>query len=315
MPENTYHTVIYVTPSWPALKKHNIVEPFGGPRPGPNELEEIGLMFQISSHFRRVSSCLHVLIPYITRFVSLPSIESDIRWPGVLERNMNQCLKVARESVKKEWDSLCHDVLGLSCEIGQTIWTAIESRYCEPGRAYHTLEHILDLIIISRQFRTKISDYTSVLLAIIFHDIIYDPKSNINEEDSAVLFVELLQEHLDGSLLTKTANYIIATTDHLPGKILDYDLLLFLDLDMSILGRERDEYSSYAAKIRMEYSHIDESAFNVGRSGFLRKTLQSHNHILLTEEFRTLMESKARSNLEWEINFLESKIHESQNIS
>lgn len=233
----------------------------------------------------------------------------------MLEKVMSRCVEVARESVKKEWDSLCHDVLGLSCEIGQTIWTAIESRYCEPGRAYHTLEHIDDLIIISRQFKLKISDYTSVLLAIIFHDIIYDPKSNINEEDSAELFSKLLMEYLDWSLLTKTVNYIIATKDHHPGKILDYDLLLFLDLDMSILGRERGEYSSYAAKIRKEYSHVDESAFNIGRSGFLRKTLQSENHIFLTDEFQTSMESKARSNLEWEINFLESKIHENQNIS
>jgi predicted metal-dependent HD superfamily phosphohydrolase len=227
---------------------------------------------------------------------------------------MNQCSEVAKRVVKETWDSLCHDIVGLSPEIELTIWTAIESRYCEPVRAYHTLEHIHDLIIISRQFKTEISDYNSVLLAIIFHDIVYDPKSNANEENSADLFSEFLGDYLHKSLLTKTVNYILATKSHLPGQDSDHDLLLFLDLDMSILGRERDEYCSYAAKIRKEYSHVEERAFNVGRSNFLRKTLQSSHHIFLTGKFQSLMESKARSNLEWEINSLESTIQESQNV-
>lgn len=227
---------------------------------------------------------------------------------------MNQCSEVARRGVKETWESLCHGIVGLSPEIEQTIWTTIESRYCEPVRAYHTLEHINDLIIISRQFRTEFSDYTSVLLAIIFHDIVYDPKSNTNEENSADLFSEFLGDYLHKSLMTKTVNCILATKSHLPGEDSDHDLLLFLDLDMSILGREREKYCSYAAKIRKEYSHVEERAFNIGRSNFLRKTLQSSHHIFLTEKFQSLMESKARSNLEWEINSLESKIQESQNV-
>ena len=221
---------------------------------------------------------------------------------------MSHSVEIATQSVKKAWESLCHDALGLPCEIEHTIWATIESRYCEPGRFYHTLEHIHDLITNSRQFQAEISDYTSVLLAVIFHDIIYDPASNVNEEDSAELFSVLFMDYLDEIRLKKIINYILATKNHHPGEILDHDLLLFLDLDLSILGRERNEYSSYAAKIREEYKHVEENAFNVGRSGFLRKTLQSDNHIFLTEKFRSVMESKARSNLEWEINLLESKI-------
>lgn len=227
---------------------------------------------------------------------------------------MNKHPEIAKRVVKETWESLCHDNLGLSPEIERTIWTTIESRYCEPVRAYHTLEHIHDMIIISRQFKTEISDYASVLLAIIFHDIVYDPKSNANEENSADLFSEFLGDYLDKSLLTKTVKYILATKCHLPGELSDRDLLLFLDLDMSILGRERDEYFSYAAKIRKEYSHVEERAFDIGRSNFLRKTLESSHHIFLTEKFQSLMESKARSNLEWEINLLESKIQESQSV-
>jgi predicted metal-dependent HD superfamily phosphohydrolase len=227
---------------------------------------------------------------------------------------MNQCPEVAKRVVKETWESLCHDIVELSPEIERTIWTTIESRYCEPLRAYHTLEHIHDLIIISRQFKTEISDYTTLLLAIIFHDIVYDPKSNANEENSADLFLVFLGDYLHKSLLTKTVNYILSTKSHLPGEDSDHDLLLFLDIDMSILGRERDEYCSYAAKIRKEYSHVEERAFNIGRSNFLKKTLQSSHHIFLTEKFQSLMESMARSNLEWEINSLESKIQESQSV-
>ena len=74
---------------------------------------------------------------------------------------------------------------------------------------------------------------------------------------------------------------------------------------MSILGRERQEYSSYAKKIRNEYCHVDEHSFNTGRATFLKKILIDEKKIFGTEEFQTNMEHVARLNIQWEISELE----------
>ena len=228
---------------------------------------------------------------------------------------MSEVIEFARASVRQAWEHLSQHDLALTSETAHSVWAAIECSYSEPARAYHTLEHIHDLITISLHYKPKVKDYSAVFLAIIFHDIVYDVTSDKNEEKSAELFSTLLKEYLNVKILEKTFNYIIATKNHHPGECLDNDLLLFLDFDMSILGRDREEYSSYAAKIRKEFSHVEEQAFNVGRSTFLKKILQSNGNIFLTEEFQSVMERKARSNLEWEINLLESKIQQNRNIS
>ena len=209
---------------------------------------------------------------------------------------------------KLSWEKLSRDELHLHIEVEQSIWKVIESKYNEPIRAYHTLEHICDLINISTPFRSTITDNNAVQLAIFFHDIIYDPTSSLNEDKSAELFLDLMSNYIDENLVKKVTSYIIATKNHHPPNLDDQDLCFFLDFDMSILGRERDEYSLYTKKIRHEYQHIDEILFNKGRSAFLRKILVSNNPIFSTPEFFSEMEMKARNNIEWEAVELENNI-------
>ena len=38
------------------------------------------------------------------------------------------------------------------------------------------------------EFKGAIKDETCMILSILFHDVVYDPRSNRNEEDSACLF-------------------------------------------------------------------------------------------------------------------------------
>jgi pantetheine-phosphate adenylyltransferase len=63
---------------------------------------------------------------------------------------------------------------------------AILDHYREPHRFYHTLHHLDDL---TQQLEAKgFGDNDILFLATIFHDIIYDPRSATNEEDSAAVF-------------------------------------------------------------------------------------------------------------------------------
>ena len=60
--------------------------------------------------------------------------------------------------------------------------------YLQPHRFYHTIAHLDD--IFSQLDAQGHSGNDALILATVFHDIIYDPKSATNEEDSAAcLFV------------------------------------------------------------------------------------------------------------------------------
>ena len=63
-------------------------------------------------------------------------------------------------------------------------------RYTEPHRRYHDLRHIADMLCKGEAL--KLSD--EQVMAVWFHDAIYDPTSKTNEADSAVLAVEKLRE-------------------------------------------------------------------------------------------------------------------------
>ena len=212
----------------------------------------------------------------------------------------------ANLGVKVTWESICRHELCVPRDIEEKVWSIIEAHYCEPHRFYHTLQHIFDLINVLSPLKSKISDQNAILLAVVFHDIIYDPSSSRNEENSALLFEELLSASLDKRLVEKVVKYIIATKSHKTSDQTDEDLLLFLDCDMSILGRSRDEYELYARQIRQEYIHVDTILFNSGRSGFLKTVLANEGCIFITAEFQLMMEKNARENIKWEIDMLEN---------
>jgi predicted metal-dependent HD superfamily phosphohydrolase len=146
---------------------------------------------------------------------------------------------------------------------------------------------------------------------VFFHDVIYDPKSSTNEEDSAKLFQAFSRERdfLKESDITTVTDYILKTKAHVTDAHLqkdvfgDSDLHVFLDLDMSILGSESSVYDQYAEAIRQEYIHVPLSAYTHGRAAVLEKFLLTPN-IFSTATFRALLETKARENIAREIERL-----------
>jgi predicted metal-dependent HD superfamily phosphohydrolase len=158
-------------------------------------------------------------------------------------------------------------------EACENAWRWVEQRYQESHRAYHTLTHITALLDLAHQYRHLIQDHAAVDLAILFHDIIYDPKSKTNEEDSAALFRELLAAHLPADICDKVDRYILETKKHAVSDSQDHDLKLFIDFDMSILGAEREEYAAYARQIRYEYEFVPMEDYCKGRAAVLRSFL------------------------------------------
>jgi predicted metal-dependent HD superfamily phosphohydrolase len=188
------------------------------------------------------------------------------------EKSNSESVKIA---VKNVWERLCADSLFLSFGTTDKVWIMIEEEYSEPVRAYHTLNHINELIGVLELYKSQITDLSAVILAIIFHDIIYDPTSKVNEEESAKFFCDVLSQHLNEILTTKVVAYIVATKDHKSSDLNDNDLNYFLDFDMSILGTKRERYIEYSSQIRQEYSHVDERTFTSGRVGFVKSVMIS----------------------------------------
>jgi predicted metal-dependent HD superfamily phosphohydrolase len=206
--------------------------------------------------------------------------------------------------VQKRLHDICHAV-GVSPEGFASAWSKVEGQYTEAHRAYHGLTHIQALLELSHAYEARLTDPAAVDLAIIFHDIIYDPRSKTNEEDSAALFTTLFTGLIEPAMVEKVTHYIIETKRHAVLDSTDEDLKLFIDLDMSILGVPRDEYIVYAQQVRKEYEFVPEADYCRGRTAVLQSFLAGGD-IYATTEGKRRWEAQARENIAWECGILSS---------
>ncbi|GAX26283.1 hypothetical protein FisN_16Lh114 [Fistulifera solaris] len=171
----------------------------------------------------------------------------------------------------------------------------------DPARHYHTAVHVQEMLLyfhsLRPQFLLSAEQQRAVILAIFFHDAIYDATSNTNEEDS----VKLFQSFETNGLVD---NMILATKSHHSGDLSDTSAVaFFLDLDLSVLGKTEEAYQQYAILIRKEYSHVPQETYCQKRADILETFLQQQN-IYKTSLFREMFEERARSNLAAEIRLL-----------
>ena len=181
------------------------------------------------------------------------------------------------------------------------LWNDIVNRYTESSRHYHTLTHLDALTNELIEVKENISNWNLVVFAIAFHDIIYNPLKNDNEEKSADHAAKLLSGLLDGQSLERCRYMIIATKKHELND--DADVNYFIDADLSILGASSDKYQIYTKQIRKEYKFYPDFIYNQGRQKVLKHFL-AMNQIYKTDYFFNKYESQARTNLNIELEKL-----------
>ena len=168
-------------------------------------------------------------------------------------------------------------------------------RYSEDHRHYHTLAHIEACFKKLDEVSDSIDDIFSLKAAIWFHDVIYDPSRNDNEEMSAQYAQSFLNSlKLNQDKISKVVE-LINLTKHNKTPITDDEKYL-LDIDVSILGSDDDLYSCYEKSIRQEYKQIPDENYREGRINVLQSFLDSQ-HIYYTEYFRQRYEQQARKNI------------------
>ncbi|ORY42168.1 hypothetical protein BCR33DRAFT_767087 [Rhizoclosmatium globosum] len=206
------------------------------------------------------------------------------------------------ESLKQAW--FTHFPPSASSPTATKWWQLIDAAYAEPHRSYHSRTHVESLWRLFESIPNTHSPLV-LLLAICFHDIIYDPKSSSNEAQSADVFtafaVEVGEDVVKKDDVAMVTELILATISHKSNGSTICDF--FLDLDLSILASDWELYKEYAKGIRKEYECYDDAAFRSGRSAVLEKFLARPN-LYFTPELKEKWEEKARANITQEIKEL-----------
>ena len=133
--------------------------------------------------------------------------------------------------------------------------------YNEPHRFYHTLEHIED--VLKQLNNVDLLKHDELFLAAVFHDIIYNPQSNTNEEDSAEFFIKSAHSSsLTGEQKEHIKQLILDTKYHKPSAQFSEE---FIKADLAILNSTFDKLIKYEKQIFKEFQFVDYKTYKVKR--------------------------------------------------
>jgi predicted metal-dependent HD superfamily phosphohydrolase/dephospho-CoA kinase len=182
----------------------------------------------------------------------------------------------------------------LNNTINPNVFRMVNYAYTEEHRAYHTVDHLNMMIGMLARSEYEHNDHLALVLAILFHDFIYDIGNENNEEQSAVSMVyvlktfqpELYYQH--GHIVELATLMILSTHLHepfLPEDIVtpefvskfDFDIeemiKVFLDLDLGIFAQGWDKICKYEDQIREEYKDVPNDIYYPSRLDVLEDFL------------------------------------------
>ena len=187
-------------------------------------------------------------------------------------------------------------------ELGATVvngglMNQLVGAYSERHRHYHTLQHLRECLAQFDAAATLARRPAEVELALWFHDAVYDPQRQDNEERSADWArASVLAAGCAAKMAERVAGLVLATKSH-QAPAGGADAALLLDIDLAILGAAPGRFDEYERQIRAEYAHVPDDEFRTGRARVLRSFLE-RERIYLTDAFHDALEARARANLE-----------------
>ncbi len=178
---------------------------------------------------------------------------------------------------------------------GGALFAQLKAAYAEPQRHYHTLQHLGECLSAFDTVRARAEHPHEVELALWFHDAVYDIKGHDNEQRSADWARESLHDAgVDASSAQRVHDLVMATRHTAVPSGRDEQLLV--DIDLSILGAERDRFDEYEQQIRQEYAYVPGFLFRRKRREILKGFLD-RPAIYSTPYFHDALEARARDNL------------------
>ena len=184
-------------------------------------------------------------------------------------------------------------------ELINQLWIEIENAHNNPKRYYHTLKHLANIDKERQNIKLSFEDNAIFQFATYYHDIVYDIEAKDNEEQSATIAQERLNQiGVPNYLIDEICKLITLTKTHAKTDKLTY--AYFLDADLAILGSSAIEYRQYIKQVRQEYQVYSDEIYYRGRQKVLKNFIKKEE-IYQTECFRKRYGKQAQLNIKWEL--------------
>lgn len=190
-------------------------------------------------------------------------------------------------ATKDDWHDLGEDLL---------------VRWSETHRHYHTVDHLLDVLIALDQLALwgeEVSD--DVRLAAWFHDAIYEGSPTDEERSAELAEGALVQVGCSAPQAAAVRDLVLAIRPGAPHE--SHDAQVLTDADVAILSAPPKRYRFYTEQVRREYAHVHDDAFRAGRAAVM-STYLAAPRIYGTTSAYDVWEPRARANLTIEIENL-----------
>lgn len=207
-------------------------------------------------------------------------------------------MNVTGESWRRLWGELG------AREIPGGLFNQLVAAYSEPHRHYHTLQHLREGLAHLDAAATLARRPAEVEVALWFHDAVYEPRRQDNEERSAEWAARSLRAAgCEEAAAPRVQAMVLATQGHAASE--DPDTALLLDIDLAILGAAPARFAEYERQVRAEYAHVDDAAFRRGRAAVLAG-FQARPRLFLTQPFHDALEQRARENIRLTLDRLQA---------
>jgi len=178
--------------------------------------------------------------------------------------------------------------------------------YSEPGRCYHTLDHIEGCFELFEDIYDIADNPDALALSIWFHDAIYTPGAKDNEQLSADWFMQVSKNAFEDDLRNRVYELIMFTL-HCCGEITDHDARLMVDIDLSSFGMPWEQFVNDSTNVRRELPDISDAEFYPKQCAF-SKALLDNPRFFQSDYFFEHYEAQARQNLSDYYQFIEQKL-------
>ena len=157
----------------------------------------------------------------------------------------------------------------IKCDINTVL-----AMWNESHRAYHTLNHLNDLIDQINENKSKFSQsqYEKLLITSLFHDCVYDPMASDNEEKSAEFFLECSVDKTNEDI-QEINQMILDTKTHQSNTMLSES---FNNYDMNIVERDFEQLLEWEEGIHEEFKGYGDEMYKMGRLKFLESLLDKY---------------------------------------
>ena len=195
-------------------------------------------------------------------------------------------------------------------DVGQSL----VDRWTEPGRDFHNLKHLVDVLVRVDELVEETHEPDLVRLAAWYHGAIFDSAerkayANRGGEDeiaSARLAVdELTSLGVPERSAQRVHDLVVALVRHSPDPA-DFDCAVLCDADLAVLAAEPQRYKAYLHDVRAEYAHLPIEDYVRARLRILHKLLARPS--LFVSPLGAAWEEPARQNLSGELQRLEKEL-------